>query len=528
MRTLSNLRLLGTIVAIAGATVGLPALAQQKVLRAVPHADLKVLDNHTGSIQITKIYGLMVYDQLFAWDEKLQAKPMMVGDYTVSADGLKYTFKLRPGLKWHDGTKVTSKDVVPSIKRWASRDAMGQKLMEFTAAMEAVDEDSFTVILKQPYGFVEFTLGSDGPQIPTIYREKEAATDAFTAITETIGSGPFKFNRAEWQPGVKLVFDKNKDYVPRNEPPNGMAGGKVVKVDRVEWNIIPDTGTAAAALTRGEVDFWDSPPNDQVPIIEKSKDVVVAPLTPFGNIGFLRTNTLFPPFNDYRARLALAYLFDQRDFQRAASGDERWWKVCYAMYICDTPFGTEAGAEEIRKLDRVKAKQLMADAGYKGEKLVLTTTAEIKPIGDLAQVAVAQLREIGVNVDMQLSDWGTVVGRIAKMDPPDKGGWNMFASRASGTSYFHPVTNTAANMSCDRKNWVGWPCDETATKLRDQVIRATDEGQRKALMETYHRRLIEQQPYTLLGQFQLLFAWRKEVTGVLKSAVLAYWNMEKS
>jgi peptide/nickel transport system substrate-binding protein len=521
-----GLRLLGAASLIAFAAV--PALAQQKVLRAVPHADLKVLDNHTGSIQITKIYGLMVYDQLFAWDEKLQARPEMVGNYSVSADGLTYTFSLRPGLKWHDGSKVTAKDVVPSIKRWASRDGMGQKLMEFTAAIEPVDDDTFTLTLKQPYGFVEFTLGSDGPQIPTIYRAKEAATDPFTPITETVGSGPFVFNKAEWQPGSKIVFDKNKDYVPRAEPASGQAGGKVVKVDRVEWNIIPDTGTVAAALTRGEIDFWDSPPNDQVPIIEKSKDVVVGSLTPFGNIGFLRTNTLFPPFNDYRARLALAYLFDQRDFQRAASGDERWWKVCYAMYICDTPFGTEAGAEEIRKLDRGKAKQLMAEAGYKGEKLVLTTTNEIPPIGQLAQVAAAQLKEIGVNVDLQLSDWGTVVQRITKMDQPDKGGWNMFASRASGTSYFHPVTNIAAQMSCDRKNWVGWPCDEATEKLRGQVITTADEAERRQVMDTYHRRLMQQQPYTLLGQFQLLFAWRKEVTGVLKSPVLAYWNMDKS
>ncbi len=384
--------------ALVVSALATPAGAQS-VLKAVPHADLKVLETHINSIQITKIYSLMVYDTLFAWDEKWNVKPQMVGSHEVSADKLTYTFKLRPGLKWHDGTKVTTKDVVPSIQRWAKRDTMGQKMMEFTAAIEAVDDDTFRMKMKEPFGFVEFTLGSAGGSLPVIYRAADAATDPFVAITTTVGSGPFKFNREAWQPGSKIVFDKNNDYPARPEPADGLAGGKRVKVDKVEWIIMPDPGTTAAALGRGEVDLWDNPPGDQIPVMEKNKDIVVAPLTRFGNMGFLRTNALHPPFNNAKARLALAYAFDQRDFQRASTGDdERWWKVCYSFFICGTPYGTEYGSEAVQKVDLAKARQLMQEAGYKGEKLIMITTNEIAAIGALAQVATARLKEIGVNV----------------------------------------------------------------------------------------------------------------------------------
>lgn len=514
--------------ALTVASLATPAAAQ-KVLKAVPHADLKVLDTHVGSIQITKIYSLMVYDQLFAWDEKWHVKPQMVGDWQVSPDKLTYTFKLRPGLKWHDGTKVTSKDVIPSIQRWAKRDPMGQKMTEFMAAFEAVDDDTFRIRLKEPYGFVEFTLGSAGGSLPVIYREQDAKTDAFTGITTTIGSGPFKFNREGWQPGSKIVFDKNTDYPARNESADGLAGGKVVKVDRIEWTIMPDPGTSAAALVRGEVDLWDNPSGDQIPVIEKSKDVVVAPLTPFGNMGFLRTNALYPPFNNPKARLALAYAFDQRDFQRASTGDdERWWKVCHSFFICGTPYGTEFGSDAVKTVDLAKARQLMHEAGYKGEKLIMITTNEIAAIGALAQVATARLKEIGVNVEMQINDWGSVVTRMTKKDEPDKGGWHMFTSRGTASTYHHPLTNITAVMTCDGKNWNGWPCDEEAEKLRNAFIREADEKARMEILNKFHARLVEVQPYALLGNFMPLYAWRKNVDGVVKGAILAYWNISKS
>jgi peptide/nickel transport system substrate-binding protein len=505
-----------------------PAGAEQKVLRVIPQADLKVLDNHTASIQVTKVYALMVYDTLYAWDSHFQPKPQMVESETISPDKLTYTFTLRPGLKFHDGQPVMPKDVIPSLKRWMVRDVMGQKLAAKIAEMKGVDERSFSIILKEPYPFVEFSLGSAGGQMPVIYREKEALTDPFTPITETIGSGPFKFNRAEWQPGSKIVFDKNLDYIPRAEPPDGLAGGKVVKVDRVEWNVIPDANTAALAIGKGEADFWDSPTNDVLPTLEKNKDVVVGKLAPYGNFGFLRVNNLFPPFNNPKGRQALAYAFDQRDFMSAAYGDQKWWKICYSYFICGAPYGTEVGSEPYRTQDLAKAKQLLAEAGYKGEKLIFVTTDELPQIGIMARVAAATLQQIGVDVDLQVMAWGNVNGIIIKKDEPGKGGWNLFTSWGTGSTFHHPLSNIGVPMTCDGKNWNGWPCDEETEKLRDRFLTASDDATRKTVLDTYHRRLMEEQPFALLGQFDPPFVWRKSLDGVVPASVVVFWNISKS
>jgi peptide/nickel transport system substrate-binding protein len=163
--------------------------AADKVLRVVPHADLKVLDPHTNTATITVMHGAMIYDTLFSWDSKLQPEPQMVESHLVSPDRLVYTFTLREGLKFHDGLPVTTRDVIPSIKRWMVRNTFGQTLATFIDAIEANDDKTFVIRLKEPFAFVEMALGAPDS---VIMRAKDAATDPFTAVTETIGSGPFR------------------------------------------------------------------------------------------------------------------------------------------------------------------------------------------------------------------------------------------------------------------------------------------------------------------------------------------------
>ena len=144
-------RLFGVMLLAAFAATGANA---EKVLRIVPHADLKNLDPIWTTAYITRNHGYMVYDTLFAVDEGLKVQPQMVDSWKVSDDAKVYTFTLRDGLKWHDGAPVTSEDCIASIERWGKRDGMGQKLMDFTASMAAVDAKTFTITLKEPYGLV--------------------------------------------------------------------------------------------------------------------------------------------------------------------------------------------------------------------------------------------------------------------------------------------------------------------------------------------------------------------------------------
>lgn len=500
--------------------------APNSVLRVAPHADLKTLDPVAASIVITRMHGLMIYETLFAWDANLQPKPQMVENFSTSPDKLAWTFTLRPGLKFHDGQPVTTRDVIASLKRWMARDTIGGKLGEYTDRLEATDERSFVLHLKRPMALVPFALGSAVGQIPAIMRESDAANDPMKPVTETIGSGPFRFNRAEWRSGAKVVYDRNPDYVPRPEPADGLAGGRVVKVDRVEWVIMPDQATAAAALQTGEIDIWEQPSQDLIPVIATSKEVKVDRFSSLANQVMLRPNSLHPPFNDPKARLALAYATDQTDFLAAGYADEEWWKRCNAYFICGGPNGTEAGTEAFAKPDLETAKRLLAESGYKGEKLVLSTSNDIPPIGRMAEVAAASLRKVGFNIDLQVSDWGTVTTRQQNRGTRDQGGWNLFVTTASGATMQSPLTNIGTNMACE-KAWSGWPCDAQAEKLRGAVVDAPDDASRMVAVEALHRRLAEMQPYRVLGQFDQPYARRTNVSGVLKAPVMLFWNIEK-
>jgi peptide/nickel transport system substrate-binding protein len=503
-----------------------PAMAQNNVLRVVPHADLTLLDPVWSPIVITREYGLMVYEQLFAWDSKLEAKPQMVESWTTSPDGLVWRFTLRDGLKFHDGQAVTTADVIASLKRWMGRDLVGTKLGALASAVEAVDAKTFEIKLTKPYPAMLFSLGSGVALIPVIMRAKDVEADPGKPISTAIGSGPFRFNHAARISGALTVFERNTDYVPRREAPDGLTGGRLVKVDRVEWKVIPDASTAAAALQAGEVDIWEQPSLDLLPVLARNAGIKLQKLTELSNTTMLRPNSLYPPFNNPKARLALAYIINQRDVMAAGFGDEKYWKTCNSFYVCGGPYGTEAGAEGLGP-DLAKAKALLAEAGYKGEKLTFTATTEIAWIGRMAEVITDNMRKAGMDIDLVIADWGTTAARQSNKGTVAQGGWNLFATGASGPTMHHPLTNIGTNMACDGKNFAGWPCDEVAEQLRQAFLDAND-ASRPAALEKLHRRLAEVQPYRVLGQYDQPVAMRANVSSLLSSAVIVYWNIGKN
>jgi len=500
-----------------------PATAQS-VMKMVPHADLKVVDPVVTTATITTDHAMMIYDPLFAWDDNLIPKPQMVESYAMAPDKLSYTFVLRPGLKFHDGSPVTAKDAVASIERWSKRDAMGQKMTEFAAGWMPVDDRTFVLRLKEPFGLVLDTLGSSAGNIPVIMREKDAKTDAFTAITDSIGSGPFRFVKEEYQPGNKVVYAKFNDYIPRAEPANGLSGGKIAKVDRIEWISVPDPATAAAALVTGEVDMIESINNDQKMLLQRSKEVKVEALSKLGWMGLLRPNHQQPPFNHPKARQALALMVDQQEYMAAAFGGG---SNCFSYFTCGSPFGTDAGSEGFRRPDYARARELLKEAGYNGEKVVLLGAGDLFHHNAVAQVTAEQMKKIGLNVDLQMSDWGAVITRRGNKNKPEAGGYNIFQTFSDGITMMSPLTNYAIVAPCDGRNWFGWPCDAQTEKLRDQYIRATDEADKKRILEALHRRLWEVVPYVILGKYERLAAFRTNLDGILHTNVLALWNIEK-
>ncbi|WP_341910054.1 ABC transporter substrate-binding protein [Ferrovibrio terrae] len=512
---------------LAGAATTAVAQDNKKVLRFIPHAGLRITDPIITTAFMSRNHGYMIYDTLFGVDDKMQVKPQMVEKYDLSGDKLTYTFILRDGLKFHDGAPVTSTDVLASLKRWGERDTMGQKLAEYTKEWKEVDAKTFQLVLKEPYGLVLDSLGKPSSNVPFIMPKRMADTPSTTNVTEEIGSGPYRFIKAEFQPGVKVVYEKNPDYKPRSEPATFTSGGKVVKVDRVEWMTIADPQTAMNALIKGEVDIWEQPAFDLLPELKKQKDIEIRNLQPLGMNYMLRMNWLQPPLDNVKVRQAILHAIQQEDYLAAQVGDPDYYKVCGAIFGCSTPLATDAGAVGTKKADVAKAKKMLADSGYKGEKIVIMAPTDLNSINQLPLVSAPLLRAIGVNVEVQSMDWQTLVGRRAKMDPIDQGGWHIFHTAWGTADMMNPIANAGTKGLGKQGGFFGWTEDPEMEKLRDSYAREPDAAKQKAIAEAVQKRLYEMVHYIPLGEYFQPSAVRKNVKGMVASPAYVLWNIEK-
>ena len=526
-------RTLGALAALALSTAfaaSLPAHAQTpqpKTLKVVAHADLKILDPTFTTAYISRNFGYMVYDTLFAQDANGKPQPQMVEKYTASKDGKQWSFTLRPGLKFSDGSAVTSADAVASLQRWAARDSLGRAMTASGAEWKATDARSFTLTLNEPFGMVLDALAKPSGFPPVVLPERLAKMPATAPLTEVLGSGPFIFKRDEWVPGNKAVFVRNPNYVPRSEPPSGLAGGKKSNFDRIEWLYLPDANSAIAALKRGEVDIVEQVPPDYITPLRTDPNVKVASAGAYQ--GFLVLNHQFPPFNNPKVRQALLQAVSQDRFT-AAMGYPLDMRVtyCATYFICGSPNETAAGAEPYRKADVAKARQMLADAGYKGEKVVLLVPTDITYLNAEALMAAQTMRSIGMNVDMQNMDWASIGARRAKRDAPEAGGWNMYVTVAGEFDSNSPVTNAYLSAACGN-SLPGWPCDKPLDELRTAWIRETVPARRKELLDAFQKRAYEAVPYVNAGQYSAAFAARASLKGIDKlwAGMPTVWMLDK-
>jgi peptide/nickel transport system substrate-binding protein len=519
-----------TLAALAlAAVLSASSLADAKTITAVMHSDLRVIDPGITTAYITRDHGYMVYDTLLAEDANFKIQPQMA-EWKVSDDKLTYTFTLRDGLKWHDGAPVTAEDCVASLKRWGKNDGMGQKLMDFTASLEATDAKTITLKLKEPYGLVLESIGKPSSLVPFMMPKRLAETPPGQQIKEQIGSGPFKFVQAEFQPGVKAVYEKNKDYVPRKEPPSWTSGGKVVKVDRVEWITMADAQTAVNALQSGDIDFMENPAWDILPVLAANNELKVETLNKLGFQTLGRMNFLYPPFDNVKVRRAAFMAMNQKDVLDALVGNPEYYKVCGAVFVCDTPLASDVGSESLVKGNGMaEAKKLLAESGYDGTPVVLMAPGDVVTLRAQPIVTAQLLRDAGFKVDVQATDWQTVVTRRASQKPPKEGGWNIFFTNWVGADVVNPVANMSVGGRGKNGGWFGWAEDAKVEALRDAFARSSSPEQQKKIAEEIQKENYDQVIYIPLGQYLIPSAWRKSLTGVLDGpATPIFWNIDKS
>ena len=516
-------RILAIVLTLAAFAAG----AQDKVLRVVPHSNLNILDPIWTTQYMARNHGYMIYDTLFATDAKSQIQPQMVDKWTVSPDKRLWTFTLRPGLAFHDGAPVTSDDVIASLARWGKRDPMGIQLLTFVERMDAPTPTTFRIFLRETCGFVLEALGKPSSNVPFIMPKRVAETDAFKQIEDYTGSGPYIFVKEEFKPGDRAVYVKNTKYVPRKEPASGTAGGKVVYVDRVEWNLaLRDAQQQVSALIKGEVDILEQPAFESVPALQADKNVQVL-LPAIGRQYMGRFNHLHKPFDNPAVRRAAIAAFAQEPFLRAQVGIKELYKTCESMFTCGTPYASNAGADIQAKSSLKKAQELLKASGYDGTPVVILKPTDLAAIQKLPDVAAQLLRQAGFKVDLQAMDWNTVVTRRAKKDPPEKGGWNMFFTQWVAPDIWNPISNAALDARGEKSGWFGWPDDPKLEALRAQFARETDAAKKKKLAEAIQAEAFANGTHAPLGEAVQPVAVRKGISGLQIGLADVYWNVKK-
>jgi len=518
---------------LAAATVlAAPRIARAqsaKILKFIPQSDLGVLDPIWSAAYVTRNHAMLVFDTLYGMDSEYRISPQMLDGNQVENDGLVWRLTLRDGLRFHDGEPVLARDCVASIRRWGARDSFGQTLLALTDELAAADDRTIRFRLKRAFPLLPSALGKPGSNICAIMPERIAATDPFKQVADIVGSGPFRFKADERVAGSRVVYERNAAYVPR---PDGAAsftaGPKRVFVDRVEWHVLPDSATAAAAMKAGEMDWWESPTFDLLALLRRSADLVILPADPLGYLGTLRMNHLQPPFDNPALRRAVLGAVGQEDYMTAAAGaDPANWRTGVGVFCPGTPMANDAGMAVLtasRDLDKVK--RAVAESGYKGERTVLPVPSDFPVLKALGDVGADMLKRIGINVDPQYSDWGSVLQRLAKTEPVEQGGWSIFHTYWSGLDQFDPAVHVSIRGN-GRAASRGWPTSSKLESLRDDWLAASDIETQKRIAAAIQQQVFIDVPYIPLGQILPATIYRRSVQDVLRGYAL-FWNLRKA
>jgi len=504
------------------------AQTRERPFRFVVNVGLQNLDPISSPSFVTRNFGYLVFDNLVGMDMQGNFRPQMLQGWEVSADRHIWTFRLRPGLVFHDGAPVTSEDVVASLRRWGNRDSIGRRLMAATAEMTTAGADGFVIRLSRPYGGVIEALGKPSVHTPFIMPARIAnATPPTQPVREIVGSGPFVFLRDEWIPGERAFFRKNERYVPRDEPADGLAGGKVAKVERVEMITMPDIALRAASLQQGEVDYLEYAPVDNLPMFRRDRNIVISQASGIAEMLYgVSINHYQPPFDNLLVRRAVQQCLDRAEILAGAGFAELGRPDCAAMFMCGTQFESDRGSEAIAQPSLDRARALLREAGYNNERVVLLHPLDSALLNPFGLVLIDRLKRAGFNLDVQGSDWSSIAQRWVQRQPLDRGGWSVVPVVYTGFDMADPLSNMGVGFNCTNNQPWGY-CEAEMTPLLERFEAESDPARRKEIAAELNHVAIERATFPIAGQFRAPAAWRAELRGVIDFGFPVVWNVER-
>lgn len=528
--------LLGRRQALAGTgaaiLAGRGARAQSRgaPFRFVVNVGLQNLDPISSPSFVTRNFAYLVFDTLVSMDSKGEYRPQMLEGWELSADKLSWTFRLRGGLEFHDGSKVTAEDAVASIKRWGGRDSVGRRLMAATADLSATDERTFVLKLARPFGGVLEALGKPSVHVPFVMPARIAnGTPPAQQVREIVGSGPFIFERQGWVPGERAFFQRNPRYVPRQEAADGLAGGKVAKLDRVEMLTMSDPGLRVAALQTGEVDYLEYAPVDYLPRLRQNRAVTIAQAGGQAELMYCASlNHLMPPFDNVLLRRAVQQVLDRNEILAAVGfGPGLGQPECASLFMCGAPYSSTVGSELVARPSLDRARELLREAGYRNERVVLLHPVDSPLLNPYGQVMIDRMKRAGFNLDVQASDWATIAQRWVQRQPLDQGGWSIVPVVYTGFDLANPLSNMGVGFNCTGNQPWGY-CNATMTPVIEAFEAESDPTRRRELAGQLQKLAFEAATFPIAGQFRSPAVWRSELRGVIDFGFPVIWNIERS
>lgn len=520
------------LLGAAAATLARPALAQgerAQVLRFVPYTDLSVFDPIWTTADIVRDHGYLVYDTLYGLDGTFQPSPQLAEGHVFDEEERVCTIRLREGPTFHDGAPVRAQDCVASLRRWMAVAPMGQTLQAHLDELAAIDDRRLRFRLKRAFPPLLHVLAQSVAPVPFIMPERVALTDPAKQLTDTTGSGPFRFKRDEYQSGNLAAYERFAAYRPTPATAKGLtAGPKIAHFERIEWRRIPDPSTAASALRTGEVDWFADPLPELVDLFKTVPGIEVSRMDLLPTVCVMRFNCLNPIFNDKRMRQALLPAIDQAEFVMGAAGtDPERFRVGTGFFPPGSAMASDVGLEPLLgPRDLGKAKRLLKEAGYDGQLVRLLGAVDTGATAVLAEVAADLFRRLGLNLDATLLESGAVTQRRRSQEPVERGGWSVSCWAFPGLWFENPSTNIMLRGN-GRDAWYGWPTIPKLEELRDAWMAATDLGAQRAIAREMQRIGMDELPAIPLGSIFRFTALRRELTHRVAGFPI-FWNLRRA
>ncbi|MFB4167334.1 ABC transporter substrate-binding protein [Virgibacillus sp. JSM 102003] len=482
-------------------------------LRVALNAQPPTLDPLISTATVTRDIALQIFEPLVTINANLQPEPMLAESYETSDDGKLITFHLREGIKFHNGKEMTAEDVVASMQRWQEYSSRAK-----AAFSEGVfkAKDKYTVLLElQKPNRTAFSVLSSTTQLPAIMPKEVIESAGEDGIDEYIGTGPFKFD--EWKQDQHIKLTKFKEYQASSAPSDGPAGKREALIEELYFMIVTDSSTRLAGMKSGEYDLATTIPFDSYDQIESDSNI--KPYTGPSGFNLIVFNKKEGAFSDVKVRQAVAAALDLEEILIASLSSEKFYRMNPGLMMKEqSDWYTQAGSEYYNQKDPEKAKRLLQEAGYDGEPVTFITSREYEDFYTASVVVKEQLEEIGMNINLEVYDWATVI-----------------ESQGDSTAYDAFITGFGINTDptqlifLDSKNgWAGWTDSPKIDRLLDEIRGASSKEEAKAKNEELQLAAWEYLPVLKIGDKNFLYAVSKDVKGFKDIIGMNFWNVEKT